>query len=167
MKDGYATVRNARPTDAPALADLFAASWQGAYVGLIPDIDIRKMIAARREKYWRKFIQHSDGLLVLEAAGDLAGYATLGPARTKGDLEGEIYELYIAPEYQGLGLGERLFETARLHLEQGGKRGLLVWALNDNERARIFYLRRGGEVKAETNQRFTGKTLVKTAYAFA
>lgn len=166
MQDGYARIRDAQPRDAPALARVFAASWRGAYVGIIPDIDIRKMIAARQQHYWRNFLEHSDGMLVVLADDVIAGYATLGPARTRGDFEGEIYELYVAPEYQGLGLGERLFEAARIRLEQNGKRGLIVWALTDNTGAQIFYQRRGGEPKGETRQRFTGKTLSKTAFAF-
>lgn len=167
MKDGYATIRDATPEDAAALARVFAASWSGAYVGLIPDIDIRKMIAARQEPYWRKFLSHSDGLLVIEAGDTIAGYVTLGPARTKGDFEGEIYELYIAPDYQGIGLGERLFDAARTRLEHNGKRGLIVWALSDNTGAQLFYKARGGEAKGEVRQKFTGKTLSKTAFAFA
>lgn len=167
MEDGYARIRDATPTDAPELARVFAASWRGAYIGIIPDIDIRKMIAARREQYWRKFLQHSDGMLVIEANEKIAGYVTLGPARTRGDFQGEIYELYIAPNYQGIGLGERLFEAARIRLEQNGKRGLIVWALTDNTGAQVFYERRGGEPKGEVRQKFTGKTLSKTAFAFA
>jgi len=167
MKDGYAIIRDAGLADAPALAELFAESWKGAYVGIIPDIDIRRMITGRSTTYWRKFLRHSDGLLVIEAAGTLAGYVTLGPARTRGDHEGEIYEFYIAPPYQGLGLGEILFEAARTRLETAGKRGLIVWALSDNERAQSFYERRGGIANGETQQKFTGKTLTKTAFAFS
>lgn len=166
MKDGYATVRDARQDDAKELAELFANSWHGAYVGIIPDIDIRRMIASRSRKYWQKFLRHSDGLLVIEAGGRIAGYATIGPARTRGDFEGEIYEFYVAPLYQGLGLGEILFEAARTRLEAAGKRGLIVWALADNDRAQSFYMGRGGIPRAETRQKFTGKHLTKTAYAF-
>ncbi|MGI9407401.1 MAG: GNAT family N-acetyltransferase, partial [Hyphomicrobiaceae bacterium] len=84
-----------------------------------------------------------------------------------GDYEGEIYEFYVAPLYQGLGLGEILFEAARTRLETNGKRGLIVWALADNDRAQSFYERRGGIPKGEVRQKFTGKHLIKTAYAFA
>ena len=166
MRDGYAIIRDAIPEDAPTLAAVFAASWQGAYIGIIPDVDIRKMLEARKERYWRNFLEHSDGLLVIEADGDIAGYVTLGPARTRGDFQGEIYELYIAPEYQGIGLGERLFAAARHRLEESGKRGLIVWALTDNTGARLFYKGRGGEEKTSIKQKFTGKQLTKTAYAF-
>lgn len=167
MNDDATKIRNGRPDDAQSLARIFAAAWHGAYVGIIPDIDIRRMITSRREPYWRNFLEHSGGLLVVEVNNTIAGYVTLGPARTRGAFEGEIYELYVAPEYQGLGLGERLFETARLRLEESGKRGMIVWALSDNTGAQIFYERRGGEPKGETHQKFSSKTLSKTAFAFA
>ena len=94
------------------------------------------------------------------------GYVTLGPARTRGNFEGEIYELYIAPDYQGIGLGERLFDAARHRLENDGRRGLIVWALTDNRGAEIFYERQGGQQGTRIHQKFTGKTLTKTAFAF-
>ena len=166
MKDGYAKVRDGRQEDATDLAILFAQSWRGAYAGIIPDIDIQRMIDSRSCAYWQNFLAHSDGLIVIEAQDTVAGYATLGPARTKGDYEGETYEFYIAPIYQGLGLGEILFEAARNRLEIAGKRGLIVWALADNERAHAFYQRRGGIRSAQARQKFSGKTLAKTAYAF-
>ena len=72
----------------------------------------------------------SDGdNLVLEVSGDVVGYATLGPSRTRGRFEGEIYELYMAPPHQGLGFGECLFEACRYRLDERRLSGLLVWAL--------------------------------------
>ena len=74
----------------------------------------------------------------------VAGYATVGPARVRGEYEGEIYELYVTPTYQGLGFGERLFEACRYHLDARQLSGLIVWALADNMAATDFYWRRGG-----------------------
>lgn len=48
-------------------------------------------------------------MLVVEVAGVVAGYATLGLSRARGlPHDGEIYELYLRPEYQGIGLGSLL-----------------------------------------------------------
>ena len=75
-----------------------------------------------------------DGTLVLEMAGTVAGYATIGNSRQRSPYQGEIYELYLDPVYQGLGLGEHLFEGCRHALDMRKLNGLIVWALLDNTR---------------------------------
>ena len=96
-----------------------------------------------------------------------AGYATVGPARVRGEHEGEIYELYVTPTHQGLGFGERLFEACRHHLDTRQMCGLLVWALADNERACAFYRALGGAASARGSESFSGTTLDKIAFVWA
>ena len=56
---------------------------------------------------------------MLDFADAVAGYASYGrnrmPALTYG---GEIFELYLTPEYQGVGLGRRMFAAAHRELHQ-------------------------------------------------
>ena len=68
----------------------------------------------------------------------------IGSSRQRGPYQGEIYELYLDPIYQGLGLGEHLFEGCRHTLDMRKLNGLIVWALLDNTAACDFYWRRGG-----------------------
>jgi ribosomal protein S18 acetylase RimI-like enzyme len=74
---------------------------------------------------------------VLDVGGTVAGYATLGLNRARSlPQEGEIYELYLKPEFQGVGLGKRLFTEARQLLDSLGCKGVVVWCLEDNHRIR-------------------------------
>jgi ribosomal protein S18 acetylase RimI-like enzyme len=62
---------------------------------------------------------------VLDVGGTMAGYATLGLNRARSlPQEGEIYELYLKPEFQGVGLGKRLFTEARQLLDSLGCKGV-------------------------------------------
>ncbi len=45
----------------------------------------------------------------------------------------------MKPEYQGVGLGTRLFLAARRELGRFGFDSVVVWALADNENACRFY----------------------------
>jgi ribosomal protein S18 acetylase RimI-like enzyme len=68
------------------------------------------MLERRDIAWWRRAIRGSTSILVLDVGGTIAGYATLGLNRARSlPQEGEIYELYLRPEYQGVGLGKRLF----------------------------------------------------------
>lgn len=170
MLDGHTgiVVRSARRSDCSQLADIFCQSWRGAYRGIIPHTTLEAIINRRGSMWWARALKGSDRLIVLEFDRTLAGYATFGPARgANPKRRGEIYELYLAPSYQGLGLGEYLFEACRNRLDQTGHHGLIVWALGANTQATDFYWRRGGRPIAATQERVGGHSLEKIAFAWA
>ena len=95
------------------------------------------------------------------------GYANYGRNRARSLFyDGEIYELYLRPEYQGLGFGRRLFTSARRDLAQSGLKSLVVWALSDNDPAVEFYKALGGKAVARSSERFGEKSLDKVAFAW-
>lgn len=161
-------IRKARVSDAKALADVFKNSWLDAYRGIIPHLHLDSLIRRRGAAWWAETLRagDTDTVLVLEVAGKVAGYATLGRARLRGIGEGEIYELYLDPSHQGLGLGELLFEGCRATLDQRSLNGLVVWALSGNTLATGFYWRRGGRPVARMYDRMGGAKLEKVAYAW-
>lgn len=164
----HIAVRTAAQSDANGLADIFARSWRGAYTGIIPHLHLDLMIARRNHKWWQRAVRagESEGISVLEVSGKLAGYASYGAARRRGWGEGEIYELYLDPVYQGLGFGELLFEACCHDLDARHLRGLLVWSLADNDAAMEFYWRRGGRPVALTTDRFGLTKLEKVAFGW-
>ena len=167
MKTSDQVVRKARPADAEALADLFAETWQLAYVGIIPHLHMRSMLQQRVPEWWVKAIGNGDNTLVMEVAGVVGGYVTYGRSRWPMPYQGEIYELYLSPPYQGIGLGEILFEGARHMLDMRQLSGLLVWALAQNEGAVSFYRRRGGQVVARSNERYGATKVPKLGFGWS
>ena len=159
-------VRKGKPADAKAVAEIFRQSWRQAYRGIIPHLHLENMVKRRGPDWWANVIRSGENLLILEHAAVVAGYATIGLARTRGPYQGEIYELYVAPDYQGLGFGEHLFEGCRHYLDQRRLRGLLVWALVENTIATDFYWHRGGRPVAQTFERIGGAKLEKVAFAW-
>lgn len=160
-------IRKGKPADAKAVAEVFRQSWQQAYRGIIPHLHLENMLKRRGADWWVNVIRSGDSLLVLEHAREVAGYATLGLARTRGPYQGEIYELYLTPTYQGLGFGEHLFEGCRGALDQKRLRGLLVWALAANTVATDFYWNRGGRPVAKAVERIGGAKLEKVAFGWS
>lgn len=160
-------IRPAEKQDASAIAAIHAAAWANAYTGIIPHKTLRAMIAKRSENWWLGALSGSNAILVAEVGGTLAGYATLGRNRTRAlPQQGEIYELYLRPEYQGLGFGGRLFAAARARIADFGLKGTVVWALEDNVKALGFYEALGGADIAEGTERFEGRNLRKIAYVW-
>lgn len=145
---------------------MFKDSWTLAYTGILSSVALTQLLTKREVGWWARTARSSDPTLVLEVGGKVAGYATLGRSRGRGPYQGEIYELYLAPIYQGLGFGEHLFEACRNRLDERGYRGLLVWALVENTQACHFYWRRGGRPIASVTESLGGKRLEKVAFGW-
>ncbi|MEF2071566.1 GNAT family N-acetyltransferase [Consotaella aegiceratis] len=165
MKTIATDIRLAEPDDAAALAEVHEAAWLNAYSGLIPNRSLHAMVQRRGPDWWRRALHRGAAILVFQFDGRVAGYATLGRNRAPALLvDGEIYELYLQPEFQGLGFGGRLFRAAGSVLTRKGLKGLAVWCLADNERAMRFYAAIGGHDIAEGEECFEGTVLRKVGF---
>ena len=168
MPVDVAHIRPARLKDAAALAAAYEEAWRSAYQGIIPHISLQRMLARRGLRWWESALRKRTPLLVLDFSGEAAGYATYGRCRLgRAPFQGEIFELYLHPIYQGLGLGEKLFERTRQRLFDLRLKGLMVWALTDNDSACSFYLSLGGKPIAEGAERFGDISLRKVAFAWS
>lgn len=167
MKTLEIDIRRADISDADAIAGVHHAAWLGAYAGIIPHKALTRMVGRRGTRWWKDAIRRAANVLVIEIGGDVVGYATLGRNRARQlPQQGEIYELYLKPEYQGIGLGTRLFAAARKQLRAHGLKGLVVWALEDNTNAISFYAGQGGRDLAEGVEVFDNKALRKVAFVW-
>jgi ribosomal protein S18 acetylase RimI-like enzyme len=160
-------IRRAKPSDAKLVADTHDDAWRTAYQGIIPGNELDRLISRRGPDWWDSAIRKGSRITILQFGDNVAGYANYGRNRARSlTYDGEVYELYLRPEYQGLGFGRRLFAAARKDLLQSGLRSLVVWALSDNEPAVNFYRALGGRAIARSSERFGSKTLDKVAYAW-
>ena len=129
-------IRRAKPYDAGAVADAHDEAWRTAYQGIIPGTELERLINRRGAAWWDSAIRKGSRIALLQFGDKVAGYANYGRNRARSlHYDGEIYELYLRPEYQGLGFGRRLFTAARRDLAQSGLKSLIVWALSENDTA--------------------------------
>jgi len=160
-------IRRAKASDAAAVADTHDEAWRGAYQGVIPGVELEKLVTRRGADWWDSAIRKGSRIAILAFGDKVAGYANYGRNRARSlYYDGEIYELYLRPEYQGIGLGRRLFSSARRDLAQSGLKSLVIWALSDNDPAVEFYKALGGKAVARSSERFGDKSLEKVAFAW-
>ncbi|RFC63050.1 GNAT family N-acetyltransferase [Fulvimarina endophytica] len=161
-------IRLADETDSAGLERVHAASWRQAYTGIIPFRELNAMISRRDTAWWARAIHAGAQVLVCSFGGTTVGYATFGPNRTAALAgQGEIYELYLDPVFQGVGLGRRLFGAARRRLSRDGLDSFLVWTLAENLRAVDFYGAMGGVRVATGTERFGARAVDKAAFRWA
>lgn len=167
MATDLISIRIAKAADAERLAQAHEEAWRTAYQGIIPHLALSRMIARRGPGWWQKALQRKMPAILLSFDGAPAGYATYGRNRLRGTpYGGEIFELYVGPVYQGAGFGRRLFDASRDRLARMGHRGLIIWALADNDVACGFYARMGGRPVSEGLEDFDGTSLRKVAFAW-
>jgi ribosomal protein S18 acetylase RimI-like enzyme len=160
-------VRRAKASDAPAIAASHDEAWRAAYQGIIPGPELDKLINRRGPHWWDTAIRKGSRVAILAFGEQVAGYANYGRNRARSlYYDGEIYELYLRPEFQGLGFGRKLFSSVRRDLTQSDLHSLVVWALSDNEPAVKFYRSLGGKAVARSSERFGTRVLDKVAFAW-
>ena len=159
-------VRSARASDAAQLSEVYAAAWREAYSGIIPALTLERMIVRRSAGWWRDVLGRRS-VMVLDVGGAVAGYSSFAPMHGRAQASAaEVQELYLRPEYQGIGLGVRLFTAVVKRIRSRGYARILVRALAENDRANGFYLRRGGKLVARTEESLGGRTLPCIWYEF-
>jgi ribosomal protein S18 acetylase RimI-like enzyme len=167
MVETVISIRTARLGDETQIAHVHDSAWRDAYQGIIPGRELERMIQRRGPVWWRQAIRGGTRLMVLDFADKVAGYASYGLNRMPAlAYSGEIFELYLAPEYQGAGLGRRMFKAARDDLAAHGHGSFVVWALAGNERGLGFYRRLGGKIVRRASERFGSDARERIAFGF-
>jgi ribosomal protein S18 acetylase RimI-like enzyme len=139
-------VRRAGIGDAADIARVGVAGWKQAHAGLLPakvlaclSEKVREMQAAERiesppspdHRTW-----------VVELGGEVRGYCLTGPTSDADDQitnTSEVYELYVHPDHQGIGLGRTLIVWVLDDLRDRGYLDVTLWAHPENRPARAFY----------------------------
>lgn len=149
-------IRDAKTTDAEAVAHLYTDGWRFAYQGLIPQNYIDSLNAEARVSYWEKTLSEPIHLrksirkVACDENRQVLGVISFGADREPESGAAEIYTLYARPEKAGQGVGYSLMNHAVVELQKAGYQQVILWVLQGNDLAQNFYTRQGFT--------FTGKT---------
>lgn len=148
-------VREAKIHDAPHIAEVHVKTWQHAYKGQIPDSYLNSLSIEQRTEGWKKQLESPEkGVysFVVEVDGRVVGWCTAGFSRDEDAVKevGEIYGIYIHPDYMRTGLGSQLSNQALNSLRNDGYRKATLWVLITNEKTRKWYEKKGWRVEGKT-----------------
>jgi len=161
------TIRTAMAEDARAIANVQVQTWKTAYRGIIADDFLDTFTVDERTDRWSEILQRPEqGSFVAESDSGVIGFANGGPERDdRDDFKGELYGLYVLPDWHGQGVGKRLVTTFADWLLGSGMATILVWTLADNPYRR-FYERLGGKIVAERDIEIGGQKFAEVAFGW-
>ena len=164
---GQITIRAARPADARGIARLDIETWRTTYAGMLSDAYLVGLSERRRELGWRSVIlrEPRDVRIAVEARGAIRGFGSCGPNRGDRFFSGEVFTLYVAPDWQNQGIGRRLLIALFRRLVAVGRRSAIIWVLRDNP-SRFFYERLGGRQTARKSLSVGGAWIEALAYGW-
>lgn len=123
-------IRPSRATDLEHLRDLYLVTRQAAFPWVVPE-------NLQRDDFDRD--TQDEPILMAVVDGSLTGFVSWWPP------ENFIHNLFVAPEFQGRGIGQSLLAAA---LTQIGRPATLK-CVQQNEPAIQFYRRLGWEIAGE------------------
>jgi len=129
-------IRRASEADLTAIAGVLVDTWRTTFRGLLPDRFLDNMsYAQQRERHLRYMADQKVFYLVAACGptGEVIGFANGGPIRDRDfPYASELYAIYIRQEFQGRGIGRRLFCALVDQLSRSGLSSMIVWVLVNN-----------------------------------
>lgn len=137
-------LRTVKEVDLFAVGALHCRSRSAAYAGVLSAETLDRVSAQTLGEWWAerwKWERETHRLTVAETGGAIVGFTYVGPSETPECAE--LYAIHVDPELIGTGLGRRLMTNALVELADVGGERAVLWVLEANERARLFYDRGG------------------------
>ncbi|HSD25421.1 MAG TPA: GNAT family N-acetyltransferase [Solirubrobacterales bacterium] len=142
-------IRDAKPSDAERIAEINAAGWRAAYVGMIDDERLAAIDAGEWARTIRGNLERlSEGSFSLVAieGSEIAGSCFVVSPPRDDDLGPEFAELvaiYVHPASWRTGIGSALLGAAQARAAGSGSTSMSLWTLTKNAPAQAFYERHG------------------------
>lgn len=152
-------VRNLRKTDnLEIVTKVFLESFVETYKDYVPKENLNRIV---EEVLQNSVEDHSDFFVMLDQT-DIVGTASIGEGIEE---SGEIVSIYLSHDYVDQGYGRLLLLAMVDELYERGYEKAYLWDIEENERAKAFYLKHKFKVLDQTRVvDFGGKELKQVKY---
>lgn len=159
------SLRDARPADAEAIADVARASWHAAYDDLLGaeavDHTVGRWYApdSLRERLSRTAGRDDAVFLVADVDDEVIAFADAGPADADDPADAFFSRLYVHPRRWGEGVGTELTAAVCGRLREASYDSVWLEVFEANGVGRSFYESLGFERVGSVEETFGGTTL--------
>jgi ribosomal protein S18 acetylase RimI-like enzyme len=165
-------IREANQDDVAGMAKVRVETWQATYPGIVPEdflagLSIQSTTERWQKVFWENRKPEVAFFVAENEPKDIVGVAICGPEQSQDPIyHGEIYVLYVLPEYQNQGIGGGLVAACVQHLiQQLTMETMLIWVIAENPYRR-FYESLGGRLVREKTKEIGGKVIAEVGYGW-
>lgn len=160
--------REANVAECAAVAKVHVRSWHESFAALVPQSVMERITVERRTNaFEERFQSDSYKMYVAEVVEQgIIGFADCGEPRDKIDnYQAELYAIFLLPEFQGSGVGRRLFSMCVDSVVKSGKSSMYLLAF-ENSPYRSFYDKMGGQLVSKRPVEIEGTTFNAVVYGW-
>ncbi|WP_181186244.1 GNAT family N-acetyltransferase [Alkalicoccus urumqiensis] len=165
-------IRETVREDLPAVADIHVKAWRKEARHLFSADTMASWTVEDRLRKWEKnFAGATSGgtkMYTAEQDGKVVGFGlggTMRDAKLRIRYTGEVYALFIHPDYQERGAGTKLLEEIMGHLQEIGHKRAALWVPSSFSSASYFQKHAQGPLM-EDETTIKGTTLKEEAYGW-
>ena len=160
MDKNNVLIRKAIAEDAEQYIRLKNLVWRNAYKDIFPEevfLEMESKFAEKVEKFPSVFVNDNTKITCVAVSdGEIVGLMH-GALKSKYDYFAEngfadLIALYIKPEYQHNGIGQKLKDEFEKWARQNGAKKFVIGVLKDNKKARKAYEKWGGKLDSHEQQ---------------
>jgi len=154
--------------DAGDIIKVNKETWKTSYRGIVSDeyLDSLDSLDEKRIGRSKKQIQDNNPYLIALVNGKIVGMLMYGKSRDDKHTEsGEINAIYVLKEYQGNGIGKKMFLEAVKYLVNENYDSMIIGCLAGNP-SNNFYIKMGGKLDYKTECNIGGKRYMENVFYF-
>jgi GNAT superfamily N-acetyltransferase len=130
--DRNVSLRQARPEDASAVAEIWRPGWRDGHLGFVP----QELIDARTDESFRvRAAERIGEMTVAVVDGEIGGFVLV--------VDDEVEQAYVSAAHRGTGVADSLLAEAERRIRASGHARAWLAVVAGNARARAFYERAG------------------------
>jgi RimJ/RimL family protein N-acetyltransferase len=159
-------IRYANTNDAKALGEIHSKSWYHAYKGIVPDKILENLSSQKMQKRFEGAINKSEENAIIFKNNKPVGFIYIGKCRDedKPNTCGEVWGIYLHPDYWNMGIGTKLINWGLNELKNRNFNQITLWVLEENTNARKFYEKIGFKHDGTAKEIILGKKLTEIRY---
>ncbi len=160
-------IRAAIQRDMSRVAQVHVESWQRSFAGIAPHDFLAGMSVEKRLKAYseRRCEEFYEMLVAEDREEGIVGFADFGTPKLALDFDAQIFSFYFLPEFQRMGLGERLFRRCVGRLKKNGTASLCLDSLEVSP-YRAFYDKMGGKIVGRDSHKLGDEVFATVIYGW-